>query len=177
MKKLIVAFEGEAGRARIKEMLEAGGLPVSTVCRSGGEVSRAVRKAGGGVVVCGYKLTDMTAEQLSENLLDIALVLLIATPPQMDLLSSNTLFKLSAPVTRGDLLASVRMLMQMEGRIARHPAVPKRGKEEESLISQAKELLMKRNCMTEEEAHRLLQKKSMDTGTRMVETARMILGM
>lgn len=177
MKKLIVAFEGESSRTRIREMLEAGGMPVASACRSGGEVSRTIRKSGGGVVVCGYKLTDMTAEQLAENLEDVALVLLIATPPQMDLLSSRVLFKLSAPATRGDLLASVRMLLQMEGRIARHPVVPRRGKEEETLISQAKELLMKRNCMTEEEAHRLLQKKSMDTGTRMSETARMILSM
>ena len=43
------------------------------------------------------------------------------------------------------------------------------------MIRQAKALLMERNNMTEEEAHRYLQKCSMDNGTNMVETAQMIL--
>ncbi|HCO28049.1 MAG TPA: antitermination regulator, partial [Lachnospiraceae bacterium] len=37
------------------------------------------------------------------------------------------------------------------------------------------QVLMARNHMTEEEAHRYLQKTSMDSGTNMVETAQMIL--
>ena len=36
-------------------------------------------------------------------------------------------------------------------------------------------LLMERNYLTEEEAHKYLQKCSMDNGTNMVETAQMIL--
>ena len=34
---------------------------------------------------------------------------------------------------------------------------------------------MARNNMTEEEAHRYIQKCSMDSGTNMVETAQMVL--
>ena len=47
--------------------------------------------------------------------------------------------------------------------------------EQEALIRKAKELLMARNNMTEEEAHRYLQKNSMDSGTNIVETAEMVL--
>jgi response regulator NasT len=36
---------------------------------------------------------------------------------------------------------------------------------------------MERNSMTEEEAHRYIQKRSMDNGTGMVETAQMILSL
>ena len=36
---------------------------------------------------------------------------------------------------------------------------------------------MDRNGMTEEQAHRFLQKKSMDSGVKMVQTARLVLGM
>jgi response regulator NasT len=36
---------------------------------------------------------------------------------------------------------------------------------------------MERNSMTEEEAHRYIQKHSMDNGTNMVETAQMVLSM
>ena len=52
-----------------------------------------------------------------------------------------------------------------------------RTKEEQELVDRAKAILMERNQMTEEEAHRYLQKTSMDNGTSFTETAQMILGM
>ena len=42
------------------------------------------------------------------------------------------------------------------------------------MIEDAKKLLMERNHMTEEEAHRYIQKCSMDSGNNMVEAAKMI---
>ena len=43
------------------------------------------------------------------------------------------------------------------------------------MMFQAKSLLIEKNGMTEEEAHRYLQKRSMDNGTNMVETSYMVL--
>ena len=45
------------------------------------------------------------------------------------------------------------------------------------IIRQAKELLMVRNSFTEEEAHRYIQKRSMDNGTGLVEVSQMILSL
>ncbi len=47
--------------------------------------------------------------------------------------------------------------------------------EEEALLSQAKGLLMDRRGMTEEQAHRFLQKRSMDGGVKLADTARQVL--
>jgi AmiR/NasT family two-component response regulator len=52
-----------------------------------------------------------------------------------------------------------------------------RSEEEINLISEAKALLMERNNLTEEEAHRYMQKRSMDNGTGLTETAQMILSL
>ena len=52
-----------------------------------------------------------------------------------------------------------------------------RSGEEISLIHEAKYLLMDRNHMTEDEAYRYIQKCSMDSGTKMAETAQMVLTM
>ena len=49
--------------------------------------------------------------------------------------------------------------------------------EERKLIQDAKTLLMDRNHMTEEEAHRYIQKCSMDSGNSLVETARMVFSL
>ncbi len=50
-----------------------------------------------------------------------------------------------------------------------------RSEEEMQVIQKAKRLLMERNNMTEAQAHRYIQKCSMDSGNDMVETAHMVL--
>ena len=45
------------------------------------------------------------------------------------------------------------------------------------LLKEAKGILMARNHLTEGEAHKYLQKCSMDSGTNLVETASMVLAM
>jgi response regulator NasT len=57
----------------------------------------------------------------------------------------------------------------------RREAAKNRSAEQKAVIAEAKALLMERNHMSEEEAHRYLQKSSMDSGTNMLETAQMVL--
>ena len=83
------------------------------------------------------------------------------------------------PLKGNDLISTVDMMIQAtERRKRRQRLKPKeRNPEETALIRQAKELLMDRNHLSEEEAHRYIQKCSMDSGTNMVETAQMVLSM
>jgi response regulator NasT len=66
------------------------------------------------------------------------------------------------------------MLLQMEQKHFK-AAPPRRTEKDTADINKAKELLMSRNGMTEQEAHRFIQRKSMDTGAKAVETARLII--
>ena len=52
-----------------------------------------------------------------------------------------------------------------------------RGEKERAVIEEAKLILMQRNHMTEEEAHRYLQKNSMQSGVNLLEMAQMVIGM
>lgn len=70
----------------------------------------------------------------------------------------------------------------MEGEIRRRQKRmrqrPKlRSEEDQKVIRKAKELLMDRNGFSEEEAHRYIQKRSMDNGTELVEVSQMILSL
>ena len=81
------------------------------------------------------------------------------------------------PVKAYDLVNTADMVLrQLERRIKKKTRTPKkRSEKEQNYIRNAKFLLMERNYLTEEEAHKYLQKCSMDNGTNMVETAQMIL--
>ena len=52
-----------------------------------------------------------------------------------------------------------------------------RSDEERQILVEAKAVLMSRNGLSEDEAHRYIQKRSMDNGTGLVETAEMILSL
>ena len=172
--KIIVAFENENNRKRICELLESSGITIRGSCRSGAEAIRAIRKMSGGIIVCGYKLPEMTVTDLAYDLGNLAMILAIAPPQQLEMCRNDNVFKLPTPFSKGDLISSVRMLLQME---AKHfkSSPPRRTEEETADINKAKEILMSKNGMTEEEAHRFIQRRSMDTGAKAVETARLII--
>ena len=83
------------------------------------------------------------------------------------------------PIKAYDLMNTLQMMLQNmdRRRRKRKKTIKSRTPEQEALIRKAKELLMARNNMTEEEAHRYIQKRSMDNGTGLTETAQMILSL
>ena len=80
------------------------------------------------------------------------------------------------PIKAGDVVETLAMMAEAaERRKKKRKSAPKvRSKEEQDIIAEAKAILIERNNMTEEEAHRYLQKTSMDTGVSMVEAAGMV---
>ena len=172
---VIVAFEGDGNSARIREILESEGEFSCLVCRSAAEVKRAVHKQHRSLIVCGFKLADGTCEELFHDLQPDCFMLLVGAQARLELIETEGIFKIQSPIRRGELLASVRMLVQFQRYIPREKGPAKRGEEEQQLIARAKAVLMDRHGMTEEQAHRFLQKQSMDNGAKLTDTARLVL--
>lgn len=174
MDRVIVAFEADASALKVKDMLERDGIRPYMTAHSGAAVLRAAAVLEGGVAVCGFKLRDMTAEELAEALPRGSEVLVIAPAVKLELCSGDNILKLPAPVRRGDLIDSVRLLMKQE--LSFYKRTKKGFSEEDKRdIERAKALLAERNRMSEGEAHRFLQKKSMNSGVSMPEAARLVL--
>ena len=174
MQQVIVAFERQGNCDRLREIIENGGEFSCVVCRSADQVRRAVRKLRLDIVVCGFKLKEESCESLFYDLPQRCSMLMIAPQAQLELCEAEGIFKLQAPIRRAELLASVRLLAQLR-RPGRDHAPARRSEEERELVAQAKAVLMDRHGMTEGQAHRFLQKQSMDNGARLTDTARLVL--
>jgi response regulator NasT len=174
VERIAVAFENEATCRRVCDMIESSGIAGCVSMHSCGEVKRTINKARINIVVCGYKLSDDSAESLFEDLPPTCSMLMVATQGQLDMVHED-IFRLPAPISRSSLIASVQMLMQMNRRLSKY-VKPHRNSQDQQVVEEAKRLLMERHGMTEEQAHRFIQKRSMDSGARMVQTAQMILG-
>jgi response regulator NasT len=174
VEKIVVAFESESTCRKMAEIIQSGGVAGCVLVHSCGEVKRLIHKLHLNLVVCGYKLADGLCEDLYADLPPTCSMLMVATPAQLELVDED-IFRLPAPVSKSSLCASIEMLYQANRRLNKY-IKPRRNEEEKAVVEEAKKLLMERNGMTEEQAHRYIQKQSMDGGTRMIQTARLILG-
>ncbi len=172
MRQVIVAFERQSNRDRLQEILESTGEFSCLMCRGAGQVKHAVHKFRLDLVVCGFKLAEESCESMYHDLPQRCAVLMVAPQAQLDLCETKGIFKLPTPVRRSELLASVRLLAQMSQGRGRSP---ERSQEERELVAQAKQMLIEYSGMTEDQAHRFLQKRSMDSGARLADTARQVL--
>lgn len=174
---IIVVFPNKDNAANIRNLLVRSGIDVTGVCTSGAQAMHYADSVDEGIVVCGYKLKDMMYTDLREYLPRQFEVLLIASPDKWSNGEVEGVMGLSMPLKAYDLINTMEMMLQTldRRRKKRKKELKNRNPEQQALIKQAKELLMARNNMSEEEAHRYLQKSSMDSGTNMVETAEMVL--
>lgn len=163
----------------IKNLLNKKGFMVNAVCTSGSQAISAVDEMGEGIVICGYKFSDMTYKELQEYLPKSVAMLLVASPSKLSGIHLDGIVCLEMPLKVQDMIDTLHMMeMGLAGKKGKKKPKPKRRKPEEQMyIDRAKKILMERNRLSEEEAHRYMQKTSMDSGTNMVEAAQMILDM
>lgn len=163
----------------IRGILMKNGFQVTAVCSAGAQVLSLLQDINDGIVICSYKMADMIYTELRDCLPMGFDMLLLASQAVLNEHRCSDIMCLAMPLKVHDLINTVEMMSQAIARRRRREKVKpkKRNPEEEALVKEAKELLMGRNHMSEDEAHRYIQKSSMDSGTNMVETAQMILAM
>ncbi len=179
MTNIVVAFSKLDDAKSIKGILMRSGFQVIAVCTTGSQVLSTCEDLGGGILVCGYRFSDMLYEELRECLPASMEMLLIASPGRLGSPGPEGVVYLPMPLKVQDLLSTLEMMIRSQLRRRKRMRLQprERSAEEQRLISDAKKLLMERNNMTESEAHRYIQKCSMDSGTNMTETAQMIMSL
>ncbi len=163
----------------VRGILVKNGFPVTAVCTTGAQALSQLDDLNDGIIICGYKMTDMIYSELRDCLpKGFEMLLMVSRNVMIDCMD-NDIICLSMPLKVHDLVNTVDMMSQaiMRRRRKAKLAPRPRSEEETALIREAKQLLMNRNNMTEEEAYRYIQKCSMDSSTNMVETAQMVLTM
>lgn len=180
MSSIIVANSNKDSARKIAMVLKSSGLVVYDICTTGAQVVElTTRHYHGGVVVCGMDLPDMPAGGLPQTVSNGYDFLFIVKAYQADMATPLDSPCLMVPLNKADLVASVNMLLNIaepsslsiKKKIAAGAFDPK------EIVQKAKVRLMERNYFSEGQAHRFLQKKSMDTCKKMVEVAMIVLEM
>lgn len=177
MANIVVAFPKLEDGLSIKNLLVRNGYSVTAVCTSGTKVLSVIDDYNDGIIVCGYKLSDMMFYQLRENAPKEFEMLLLASAQKISEAYCDGVICVAMPLKAADLVNTVEMLTAgIARRKRRQKNMPRqRSPQEQKTIETAKKILMEKHHMSEPEAHKYIQKISMDSGTDMVETAQMII--
>jgi len=176
---IIVVFPKLESAKNIRRILLKSGYSVDAVCTTGAAALQAAGDLDSGIIICTYRLPDMMYSELYEYLTPRYEMLLIGSKSQVDEREMPDIVGLSTPLKVHELLQTLEMMAYaFERKRKKERRKPKeRSAEENRIIAEAKALLMDRNNLSEEEAHRYLQKNSMDSSTGLLETAQMILSL
>lgn len=163
----------------VKNILVKNGFSVTAVCTSGAQALGYADEFHDGIVISGFRLADMICLELKENLPAGFEMVVMASQRVLAEVSGTGIIGLVMPLKVHELVNTVGMMSQgIIRRKKKQKEKPKvRNAEESAVINSAKLLLIERNNMTEDEAHRYLLRRSMDNSISLVETAQMLLAL
>lgn len=173
----IVAFPREEDVRTIRSVLVRNGFSVIGTALSGASALSLSEYADSGIMICAFQFRDMVYTELRRELGSGWGMILVCNPSRLPEGVEEGVIHLQVPLRTSELVRTVRDTEETLQRKRRS----RRGKPEERTekemqdIASAKAFLADRKGLTEAEAHRYLQKLSMETGRTLPETAQMIL--
>lgn len=176
MAGIIVVFPKPEDSKAIKNLLVHNGYESVFNCTTGSKAITLADTLGEGVIISGYRMTDMPYTDILDNVEGRFEMLLVASKQKL-LEDSRGVAMVEMPIKVRDFLNSVELMQNnIYAKLRRKKrVVHQRTEEEQSVIDEAKSVLMEKNNMSENEAHRYIQKSAMDSGRTMVETAISVL--
>ncbi|MDO4633059.1 MAG: ANTAR domain-containing protein [Eubacteriales bacterium] len=177
MECIVVAFPKRETAEKIAEIIRKNGLDIEIMIHhSASGVLSETQLADAGVVICTERIQGMSYTELFDYLPRNFHMIMISK--RTDLESGDDRLKLlTSPFQIQLLLKLVTDSLAERKKTERKKKQIKiqRTPQEQKMIDQAKEILMKLHGIDEPEAHAMLQKQSMDYHRSMVESAQMIL--
>ena len=172
MERVVLAFSKDETADKLRRMLDGSGYEVYMVCHSKAELLRSIAEIDEVLIIMGHKLPDGVADDVYDDLRDGQKLMSLVKADRQREIYNQDIFVVTLPINRQTLINAIETFV---GIIERRKHRVKRTPEEEKIIADAKAYLMENHMMTEEAAHRFIQKRSMDTGAKFIDTARTIL--
>ena len=170
MARIVIAGRSAQSREQMASLLSSSGYPVYRLCSSAGELRRVLNDCDDGLLILAGQMPDCSTDELFWDYGRQVQILLIDKPPVLEACEEAGVFRLALPTSQQAVLGAVEMLTQLH-----RMRLPRRSADEKQLVEEAKALLMRRDGLTEPQAHRMLQQAAMSRGLRMADCAAQII--
>ena len=122
----------------IRSVLMKNGIPVSAVCSTGAQTLNHLRDLNDGIVICGYKMTDMLYIELHQCLPPGFDMLLLASRTVLNDCLDNDIMCLAMPLKVHDLINTVDMMCQAAFKSICHDKTPPNSRGQSLILSSSR---------------------------------------
>ena len=162
---------------KLRSILTGAQIAPDAVLCTGAEAMAALEASHGLLLTC-WRLPDMTGPELARRAAADGVMMIVPGDYDPQELEGADVLTLHNPISQDALIQAVRAMCYCGDRmqaLKQKAQKLERMLEERKVIERAKGRLMDRLHLSESEAHHRMQKRSMDTGRRIVEVAQEIL--
>lgn len=182
--RVVIGSSSEKMLKQLGLFLMENGFNVVGETNSGHEFLRKVHTVYPDLAIVDYRLKGMSGHEVSEILISekicpvVALISNAEVGNFINLSQEPTFVPLVKPCSRETLTNTISLLVKTAksiGALEKELKSIKSDKDSKALIAKAKRLLIENMSLTEDEAHRRIQKQSMDKGIAKSKIAEAII--
>ncbi len=182
--RVVIGSLSEKMMKQLAHFLNENGFIVVGQTTSGHEMLRKVHTVYPDLAILDYKMKGMNGHELSEILISEKICPVVALISNMEVVNfinlsqEPTFVPLVKPLSKDVLINTINLLLKTSksiGALEKEIHSIKADKDVEDLMTKAKRLLIENMSLTESEAHRRIQKQSMDKGISKVKIAEAII--
>ena len=104
MADIIIAFPKLDDAKNLRKLLVRNGYDVTGICDSGADIITYANQLDGGVVICGYRFSDMHYTEINDYLPKGFQMLLLASPAKLSESRLDGIMSLAMPFKMHDML-------------------------------------------------------------------------
>lgn len=169
---IFIAFSNKKTALSIAKIIISEGMPIKAVLKNITDLTNTLSYYRDGIIFLSYVFDDVYIDNILELIPDGFTVILIGNREQINSCDNEDVLKLAVPLRKVDLICALDMISSFE---SSYKLRDKKTDDEKKIIDNAKHYLMDAYSMSESQAHRYIQKKSMDTGKKLADIAKIIL--
>lgn len=182
--RIIIGSNNDKTGKQLTKFLAENDMHVVAETVDGFELLRKVHMVFPDLVIIDDHMKGMKNHEICEILIEEKICPVVSLVKEAEIanfvnLNQDPLFSLVVKPTSKDILLNTINLMVKSSKsiLAMQKKMNhlEKEKDQQSLIAEAKKILMRTMNLTEEEAHRKIQKQSMDKGLSKVKVAEMII--
>ena len=164
---IIIAFSSDKICNNISLILNKNGINYDYICKTGNNLRKCCSYYENGIIICGVTFVDEPIYNIIEDFYQSFIFILLGSTDKLSMYSDEKAYKLSTPVRQEDIINAID--------IARYKNNENIKRNNNKLIEEAKSILILHKNFTEPLAHKYIQKKSMDTGKKNIDIAKLII--
>lgn len=173
MNEIFISFRNLSMAETVAKALMHRGMRVAKVTKNINDIIQNLQYFKSGIIICGTNFNGTSYRDIADLIPAHFSVILIGKREELINYDDNRTFKLATPLNVRDLICSIDMMDITD--ISGYKPKDMKSVNEQNIITNAKIKLMDTYHMDEEKAHRFIQKKSMETGRKLSDIAKLIL--